>query len=41
MQDSSRGRTAWEATFKRSGDREVEITMDARSGKLLTVTTDD
>lgn len=39
--DRWRGRLAWEATFKRSGNREVEVRIDARSGKVLAVSVDD
>jgi uncharacterized membrane protein YkoI len=39
--DRSRGRLVWEATFVRSGDREVEVAVDARNGRVLSVTTDD
>jgi uncharacterized membrane protein YkoI len=35
------GRIVWEATFKRSGDRETEVKVDARSGKVVGVSTDD
>jgi uncharacterized membrane protein YkoI len=39
--DRSRGRVVWEATFKRSGDREVEVRIDARNGKVIAVEVDD
>ncbi|HWK30404.1 MAG TPA: PepSY domain-containing protein [Solirubrobacter sp.] len=39
--DRWRGKLVWEATFKRSGDREVEVKIDARSGKVLDVSQDD
>ncbi|HET6549088.1 MAG TPA: PepSY domain-containing protein [Solirubrobacter sp.] len=39
--DRSRGRIVWEATFDKPGDREVEVTVDARTGKVTRVTHDD
>lgn len=39
--DRWRGRIVWEATFERSRDREVEVKVDARNGRVLAVTTDD
>jgi uncharacterized membrane protein YkoI len=39
--DRWHGTLAWEATFKRPGGREVEVRIDARSGRVLAVTTDD
>lgn len=35
------GRLVWEAEFKGSGDRETEVTVDARTGKVLRVKHDD
>lgn len=39
--DRSGGRLVWEATFKAPGDRELEVDVDARTGKVLRVRTDD
>lgn len=39
--DRWRGRITWEATFERSGDREIEVRVDARSGKVVSVEVDD
>jgi len=39
--DRSRGRIVWEVTFRKSGDRELEVTIDARTGKVRGVTHDD
>jgi uncharacterized membrane protein YkoI len=39
--DRVRGRIVWEATFDGPGDREVEVRVDAHTGKVLAVTRDD
>lgn len=39
--DRSGGRIVWEVTFKRSGDREIEVKVDARTGKVIRVDRDD
>jgi uncharacterized membrane protein YkoI len=39
--DRSPGRIVWEATFTRTGDEEVEVTIDAGTGGVLAVRHDD
>jgi uncharacterized membrane protein YkoI len=39
--DRSGGRAVWEAEFDRSGGGEVQVSVDARSGNVLRVTTGD
>jgi uncharacterized membrane protein YkoI len=39
--DRSRGRLVWDVEFKRSRDREVEVKVDARTGRVLEVDVDD
>jgi uncharacterized membrane protein YkoI len=36
-----RGRLAWSVSFEASGDRETEVEVDARSGRVVRVTHDD
>jgi uncharacterized membrane protein YkoI len=39
--DRERGTLVWSVNFEASGDRETEVEVDARSGKVLRVTQDD
>jgi len=39
--DRLRGRLIWDVEFKRSRDREVEVKVDARTGRVLEVDVDD
>jgi uncharacterized membrane protein YkoI len=38
--DRERGRLVWEATFEQSGDREIEVTVDARTGRVVAIDRD-
>jgi uncharacterized membrane protein YkoI len=39
--DSERGTLVWSVSFEGPGDRETEVDVDARMGKVLRVTQDD
>jgi uncharacterized membrane protein YkoI len=39
--DRERGTLVWSVNFEASGDRETEVEVDARTGKVLRVTQDD
>jgi uncharacterized membrane protein YkoI len=39
--DSERGTLVWSVSFDGAGDRETEVDVDARTGKVLRVTHDD
>jgi uncharacterized membrane protein YkoI len=39
--DRERGKLVWSVSFEGAGDRETEVDVDARSGKVLRVTQDD
>jgi len=39
--DRERGALVWSVNFEASGDRETEVEVDARTGKVLRVTQDD
>ena len=39
--DRERGTLVWSVNFEASGDRETEVEIDARTGKVLRVTQDD
>ncbi len=39
--DRERGTLVWSINFEASGDRETEVEVDARSGKVVRVTQDD
>ncbi|HEX6022281.1 MAG TPA: PepSY domain-containing protein [Solirubrobacter sp.] len=39
--ERERGRLVWSVNFERSGDRETEVEVDARTGRVVRVTHDD
>ena len=39
--DTERGVLVWSVTFERSGDRETEVDVNARTGRVVRVEHDD